>query len=131
VKSVAIKKPKSEAPKNKTELKLRNANLILEPSLRKKIKKTKVILEGDLNINNVDAFVSLIEPIFNDYDYVDFYQREVTSLDLSHIQMLYHFQNSSQLKGKVVTVDSELNPELKRVIINAGFKEFMFIPKLV
>ncbi len=126
-------KNKSESTAKKSEKKqtLRNAQLILEPSKRRKIRKTKVILEGDLTINNVDAFMSQIEPIFDDYDYVDFFQREVTALDLCHIQMLYYFQNHPNRKGKTVTVNSELSADLKKVVTNAGFKEFMFIPKLV
>lgn len=124
-------KAESAPKKGEQKRKLRNATLILEPSKRKKIRKTKVILEGDLSINNVDAFMSQIEPIFDDYDYVDFFQREVTTLDLCHVQMLYYFQNHPTRKGKTVTVNSELPTDLKKVVTNAGFKEFMFIPKLV
>ncbi len=122
---------KSATIKKEVKQNLRNAKLILEPSKRKKIRKTKVFLEGDLNINNVDAFMSQIEPIFDDYDFIDFFQREVTSLDLCHMQMLYYFQNHPTRKGKTVTVDSDLPSDLKKVVTNAGFKEFMFIPKLV
>jgi len=110
---------------------LRNAKLILEPSKRKKIKKTKVILEGDLNINNVDAFMLEIEPIFDDYDFVDFFQREVTSIDLSHIQMLHYFKNHPGRNGKTVTINSDVSPEMKKMVTMAGFKELLFIPKLV
>ena len=110
---------------------LRNANLILEPSKRQKIRKTKVILEGDLNINNVDAFMAEIDPIFDDYDFVDFFQREVTSIDLSHVQMLNYFKNHPTRKGKTVTINSEVSAEMKKVVIAAGLKELLFIPKLV
>ncbi|MEP5612535.1 MAG: hypothetical protein ABJP45_09815, partial [Cyclobacteriaceae bacterium] len=110
---------------------LRNAKLILEPSKRKKIRKTKVILEGDLNINNVDAFMLEIEPIFDDYDFVDFFQREVTSIDLSHIQMLNYFKNHPARKGKTVTINSDVSPEMKKMVITVGFKDLLFIPKLV
>ena len=108
---------------------LKNARLVLEPSKRRKIRKTKVFLEGDLNINNVEAFAEQIKPIFNDYDYVDFVLREVTSLDLCYIQLLFHFQRFK--KDKTVTIDSNISPEMKKVVINAGFEELMFIPKLV
>ena len=109
---------------------LRNARLILEPSKRKKIRKIKVILEGELNINNVDEFRLQIEPVFKDYDFIDFRQQEVTSLDLPHIQLMYYFQNHFK-KSKTVTIDSNLSVELKKIIVNAGFEELMFIPKLV
>ena len=129
-----VQKP-SAALKPKKSLKrlpiLRNAQLILEPSKRKKIRKIRVIMQGDLNINNVDAFRSEILPLFDQYDYIDFLQREVTSLDLCHIQLLYNFQAAPGLKGKTVTVDSDVSGDVKKLIVNAGFKELMFIPKLV
>lgn len=117
--------------KEETKLKLRNAKFIVEPSKRRKIRKTKVIMEGDLNINNVDAFSQQIKPLFQDYDFIDFLMRDTTALDLSHLQMLYYFQNHFIKNGKTVTVDAELSPDYKKIIVNNGFKEFMFIPKLV
>ncbi|MEQ9403810.1 MAG: hypothetical protein RIM99_09510 [Cyclobacteriaceae bacterium] len=130
----APKKVTPPAPQeNKIQKKsgLRAAQFILEPSKRKKIRKTKVIMEGELTINNVDTFMELINPIFKDYDFVDFFLREVTSLDLSHIQMLYYYQNHHIKKGKTVTIDADLKSDLKKIIVSAGFKELMFIPKLV
>lgn len=113
------------------QLKLRNAVLIVEPSKRRKIRKTKVVMEGDLNINNVDAYIQQVKPLFEDYDFIDFFLREATSLDLCHLQMLYYFQNHFAKQGKTVTVDADLTPDFRKIIINNGFKEFMFIPKLV
>lgn len=110
---------------------LRDAKLIIEPSKRKKIRKTKVIMEGDLNINNVDSFVQQVLPLFDNYDFVDFFLREVSSLDLCYIQMLYHFQVDQGKKGKTVTIDADLSTDFKKVIVNTGLKELMFIPKLV
>ena len=122
----------SSAPQPKIDVpKLRNAKLILEPSKRKKIRKIRVILEGDLTINNVDAFKTEIEPVFNDFDFVDFLHRDVTSLDLCHIQLMYQIQQHYETKSKTVTIDADLPTDLKKVVVNAGFKELMFIPKLV
>lgn len=112
-------------------IELKNADIILEPSKRKKIRKIRVFLEGELTINNVEGFMQRIHPIFNNFDYVDFYLRKVTSLDLSFIQMLYHFQKSYGKKKKEVTIDAELSSDLKKIIVHAGFEELMFIPKLV
>ncbi len=126
--------PKAKSTPKQTEkelLTLRNAQLILEPSKRKTIRKTKVYLEGELTINNVDAFTQLIHPIFKDYDYVDFNLRSITTLDLCFIQMLYHFQQSYATRKKTVKVDSDMATEMKKIVINAGFEELMFIPKLV
>ena len=129
--ATAQKSKSKPTPKVADKAALRNASIIIEPSKRRKIRKTKVILEGELTINNVDAFMQQIDPIFEDYDYIDFFQRDVTSLDLSHIQMLRHFQNHPTKKSKTVTINSELPTEMKKLMINAGFKELLFIPKLV
>lgn len=110
---------------------LREAKLILEPSKRRKIRKIKVIMEGELNINNVDAFTEQIHPIFKDFDFVDFLLREPSSVDLAHIQMLYYFQEYYAAKGKTITIDSNVSTETKKIIISSGFKDLMFIPKLV
>ena len=131
VKATKKKEKKSVDQVGSTSKKgLRNARLVLEPSKRKKIRKIKVILEGELTINNVDEFRLQIEPVFKDYDFIDFRQQEVTSLDLPHIQLMYYFQNHFK-KSKTVTIDSNLSVDLKKVIVNAGFEELMFIPKLV
>lgn len=110
---------------------LKNAEIILEPSKRKKIRKIRVFVEGELTINNVDGFIQRIHLVFDDYDYVDFFLRKVVSLDLCFIQMLYHMKKSYAKKKKEVTIDSKLSSDLKKIIVQAGFEELMFIPKLV
>lgn len=126
-----LKKPEPTKSKKVVLIDLKNAEIILEPSKRKKIRKIRVFLEGELTINNVDAFMQRIHPVFKDYDYVDFSLRKVISLDLCFIQMLYHMKKNYGKKKKEVTVDSKLSSDLKKIIVQAGFEELMFIPKLV
>ena len=131
-KAPVSKKPKVSQKEKVTEeeVVLQKAALILEPSKRKKIRKTKVILEGELGIKNAAAFQKKIIPVFDDYDYVDFFLKDVTVLDLSYIQMLYYLKKHFQNHGKVIKIDSALSAEVKKIVVRAGFEELMFVPKL-
>ncbi|MFY0686648.1 MAG: hypothetical protein JXQ90_05765 [Cyclobacteriaceae bacterium] len=116
----------------KVQEKFKDAAISLKPSPRKKVRKTKVFLEGKLTINNVSQFHNAITPVFENYDLVDFYLKDVVELDLSFIQMLFYFKtNFAKANKKTVTIDSELPSNIKKIIVKAGFVDLMFIPKLV
>lgn len=98
----------------------------LKPSRRKSIKKTKVLLEGSLTINNVKPFLEFIPDVFTNYDYVDFYLQNIDSLDLSFIQSLYHLKEVKAQSQKVVTIDAQLSDDLKKIITQSGFDKLIF-----
>lgn len=133
--SKSTAKKQEETTTKKSDLpeviEMRDAKISLHPSKRKTIRKIKLILSGTLNITNVDQARSSLLPVFENFDYLDFQLKEVSSLDLSFIQLLYHFKYSFAQKGKNVTIDSELTGESRKIIVHAGFEELMFIPKLV
>lgn len=114
-----------------SSIKLNSATISFKPSLRKTVKKIKVILEGNLSIKNAGMFVKQIEPVFEDFDTIDFYLTQVDSLDLSFIQSLYHLKSYYDQNDKKITIDSELSGEIKKMAINSGFENLLFIPKLV
>jgi anti-anti-sigma regulatory factor len=114
-----------------SSIKLNSATISFKPSLRKTVKKIKVILEGNLSINNSKAFVKQIQPVFEDFEKIDFHLTQVESIDLSFIQSLYHLKMFHEQDGKEVTIDSEISGELKSMVINSGFEDLLFIPKLV
>ena len=124
--------PVAERPPARSDLAdLRNASITLEPSRRKKIRKVRVFLEGELTISNSEAFLHRILPIFDQFDFIDFSLHDVTSLDLSFIQMLYHVKKCHAKESKEVTIDSQLPPDLKKIIVCSGFERLMFKPKLI
>ncbi len=98
----------------------------LKPSRRKTIKKTKVLIEGNLTINTVKQFLEYVPDVFKSYDYVDFYLHNVESLDLSFIQSLYHLKNVKVNSEKEVTVDAQLSDDLKKIITQSGFDKLIF-----
>ena len=113
------------------KIELRDALISLHPSKRKTIKKIKIVLSGSLGINNLDQSIEGLLPVFDQFDYLDFQLKEITTLDLSYIQLLYHFKSTYADNGKTVTIYSDLSNDLRKIIVHAGFEELMFIPKLV
>ena len=103
----------------------------LKPSRRKTVRKTRVEVEGTLTINSARYFLQEIRPIFNKYDYVDFYLNQVESIDLSFIQSLYHLKTYYARQEKVVTVDAQLDDDLKKIITQSGFERLILKKKNV
>ena len=126
---------KAEAKKQQPELpstiELKGATITLQPSKRRTIRKIKVTLSGGLSINVAQEFLSAITPIFDKFDYIDFYLKDIQSLDLSVIQVLYHLNVHYASQEKHVTIDGDLHGDIRKIIVHAGFEELMFIPKLV
>ena len=99
--------------------------ITIQPSKRKKVKKTKVIMEGDLTILEMQSIKDELVPLFDVYDFVDIVLNNVGKLDLSCVQMLYAMKSHYASIGKTVTVDSELPAELKTIINRAGFSDVL------
>ncbi len=98
----------------------------LKPSRRKTIKKTKVLIEGNLTINTVKQLLEYTASVFDNYDYVDFFLQNVESLDLSFMQALYHLREHKAKSQKVVTIDAQLSDDLKKIITQSGFDKLIF-----
>lgn len=103
----------------------------VKPSRRKTIRKTRVDIEGTLTINAANFFLDHIKPVFENYDYVDFYLNKIESVDLSFIQSLYHLKTFFAKQDKVVTVDAQLTDDLKKIITQSGFEKLILKTKNV
>lgn len=115
---------KKEQPAN--AVKMENIKITMQPSKRTKIKKTKILLEGELNINHVNILREELIVAINTYDYVDVCLKNVTQLDLSCIQLLYIFRNTFSGNNKEITINADLPKEIKDVASNAGFAGLLF-----
>ena len=100
--------------------------ITVQPSKRKKVKKTKVILEGHLTVIEMQNIKDELIPLFETYDFVDIALMNIVKLDLSCVQLLYALKSHFSGIGKTVIVDSELPPDLKTVINRAGFTDVLF-----
>ncbi len=128
-------KKDAQSDKQQTNLpstiELKDATISLQPSKRRTIRKIKVVLEGNLSINIAEEAFEAVKSVFEDYDYVDFYLKDLKGIDLSFIQLLFHLKKYYEPKDKHVTVDSDMKSDMRKIIVHAGFEDFMFIPKLV
>lgn len=122
-------KPESLADAPGAGMALKGATVDIQPSRRKKVKQTRVFLSGNLTVDNCEAFKQAIDPLFNNYEVVDFYLKEVDTLDVTCIQLLYYYQHKYH-EEKKVTVDSELSGDLFSIIQTVGFDNFLKKPKL-
>ena len=110
---------------------LNEATFSLVPSRRKKIKKTKVLLGGRLTIANVKTFTGHVKSVFENYDEVDFFFEQIESLDLSYLQVMSYVKTHYEGKGKKVTIDADLSPDMKKIFLQSGFHTSLFQPKLI
>lgn len=106
--------------------KTENVKITMQPSKRTKIKKTKIFLEGELDINNVDTVREELNEAISTYDHVDVCLQNVTQLDLSCIQLLYIFNKAFSNEAKEVTIKADLPVEIKGVVANCGFTDLLF-----
>lgn len=118
--------------KNKPKSELKNIEdetfkIWFTPSRRKKVKKVKVNLEGDLTIVNIEKVKESIAPVFDSYDYVDFVLENVSNIDVSCIQFLLAVDAHSKSIKKEVTVKANLSKGLKTLVSNAGFNPLILI----
>ncbi|MEL7145906.1 MAG: hypothetical protein AAFO69_06030 [Bacteroidota bacterium] len=103
----------------------------VKPSRRKTIRKTRIEVEGTLTINSANFFVQQIKPVFENYDYVDFYLNNIETVDLSFIQSLYHLKTFFAAKDKNVTIDAQLTDDMKKIITQSGFEKLILKTKNV
>lgn len=91
-----------------------------KPSLRTKVKKTKITLSGNLTISNIDYFKSQFLELLSSYDLIDIELNDVHNLDLSFCQLFALFRQGI-LVDKTVTIKSKLDRELQTVLKNTGY----------
>lgn len=96
----------------------------LIPSRRKTVRKTKLIFEGSLSLQEADIIKNCLLTTFTDYDIIDIQLINITQLDIIPIQLLKAFVNS--YANKKVKIDSDVPFDIKIILERAGFGSFMF-----
>ena len=99
-------------------------NIRLQPSRRKKVKKTKMIMEGMLTLAHAEAIRDSLVSTLQDYDMIDISLQGVTQIDLAILQVLHAVKHHSD--DKKITIDAVIPFDLKLVIDRAGFNELIF-----
>lgn len=97
----------------------------LTPSKRKKVRKVKVEIEGDLSIINIYKVKKEIISVFENFDVVDINLDKIVNMDMSCVQLLLAVKMYYSSLDKEITLRINLPEELKSVIANSGFKSLI------
>jgi hypothetical protein len=108
-------------------IELMDMTISIAPSRRKTVKLVRVTVQGKLTIKDVDQFMKTIKPLQKAYEMIEIILEEISTIDLSFIQALYHIKNSRTQSSANVTATFPI--ELKKNISNAGFNNFFFQTK--
>lgn len=99
--------------------------IIITPSLRKKVRKVKIEIEGDVSITNIYKIKNEIIPILENYDFVDFNLDKIENLDICCVQLLLAIRMYFNAMEKEVNLKINLPDGLKNIISTAGFKSLL------
>lgn len=99
--------------------------VIITPSLRKKVRKVKIEIEGDVSITNIYKIKNEIIPILENYDFIDFNLDKIENLDICCVQLLLAIKMYFNAMEKEVNLKINLPDGLKNIISNAGFKSLL------
>jgi ABC-type transporter Mla MlaB component len=90
--------------------------------LRTQIEDSNVFLEGDLRIAQIGQIRNDLNEVLNRYDTLKVTVRNVTSLDLACIQLLYAFIKTCTQQNKKALLDINLDPDLELLLTKCGLK---------
>ncbi len=99
----------------------------LQPSRRKTVRKTKLILEGSLSLLEAELIKNALMTTFAAYDVIDIQLLNITHLDIIPVQLFKLFVHF--YPDKKVKIDSDLPFDMKIILERAGFGLFMFKEK--
>ena len=96
----------------------------LIPSRRKTVRKTKLVFEGSMSLQEAVVIKDSLLTSFSDFDIIDIQLIDITHLDIIPIQLFKAFVNS--YADKKVKIDSDVPFDIKIILERAGFGSFMF-----
>lgn len=85
-------------------------------------KKGTITLEGELNISNVELIKDKVLPYLT-FEKLFVKLRNVSSFDLSVIQMLVAFKENQEKNHKEFDIDVHLSGEVKELYLRAGLNK--------
>jgi len=87
-------------------------------------KMQNLIFEGELGIANAEAIKQRLLSMDFSGD-VTIKIRNVETLDLSGLQLVYSFIKTLHSKGYKASIESDLSDRMKESLLNTGFSEFV------
>jgi len=106
-------------------MKMKNGNLFLIPSKIKGEKKIRITLKNELTIYSIESIKDkIIESVMN-YDQIEFEIKEVNSMDLSFIQLLYSIKITAETLKKIVSFNVNLSDDIKSLFNNSDLSKVL------
>jgi hypothetical protein len=91
----------------------------------KKSKTQVLLLEGEFGLKYIDRIKSRIDSIHFDSSKITIELKDINSIDLSTIQLVYSLKKTLCDKGKTVNIISEIPEDIIPVLRNTGFHDFL------
>jgi anti-anti-sigma factor len=80
-----------------------------------------ISLEGELTLNNVVAIKKELKEALDKCASLELTLQNVTSIDLSWLQLLHSIRKTCKESGKSVTIEMILNPDAELLFARTGF----------
>jgi anti-anti-sigma factor len=84
-----------------------------------------ISLEGELTLNNATAIRNQLIEALGKCDSLQLKLNQVTSIDLSGIQLLHSLNKTCQYSGKNLAIEISLDRELELLIARTGFESLL------
>lgn len=106
-------------------MKIKNENLLLIPSKIKGENKINITLRNELTIFSIESVKDKIIQAFKDYDQITFEIKDVNSMDLSFVQLLYSIKITADTHNKKVTFNVNLSDDIKSLFANSDLSKVL------
>ena len=84
-------------------------------------KKSKIIFEGELTINNIEETKQIIDKAFNDLENLEIECKNVESIDLTYLQLFYAMYKTAKQENKLISFSFDFSHEHQNLIKIIGF----------
>lgn len=108
---------------NNIKMSLINYNIRIRKE--KKSKTQHLYFEGEIGINTIDQIKTRIEAIHFESDQVFVTLKNITSFDLSAVQLLYSLRKSLSYASKKVKIASDMPGNISVILRNTGFEDII------
>ena len=86
---------------------------------------SEVEFNGQLNINNIEKIAKDLKTNLNFGNSLNIVIKKVENIDLAFIQLIYSLKIKGKKEQNEVSISIDIPKDLKNLIINAGFSEFI------
>ncbi len=97
----------------------------LDMSDGKKKGSGALLLQGNLSLDNIEQIVRFFREAADKYKRLSVELKEVSTIDLGFLQLLWSLENAMQERGEALEVKITLPDELEQLMRNTGFSRWL------